>query len=109
MSTPVASRCWTVSTRTKPDSGAVDSHVCFSRKSSIVAGRRRHAMPAKPPAGSWVRCQSPILAGGLVEAQRERPLLERAGDERGRLVERVAEAGVDVPGALRVVVGRQAR
>ena len=108
MSTPVASRRWTVRTRTKPDSGAVESHSCLLAE--VVDRRRRRSPGHAGEAAGGVVGEVPVadLAGRLVEAHRERRLLDRTGGERRRLVEGVAETGVDVPGALGVVVGGQA-
>ena len=64
-------------------------------------------MPVKPPAGSWVRCQSPTPSAVALEAQMERPLLVLAGHEREGLVQGIPEAGVDVPDPGRVL-GRRA-
>ena len=106
-STPAASRRCAVATRTKPESGDVDSQSCRAAKSAIVAAAERQLMPVKPPAGSWVRCQSPTPSSVASRLRWNGPVLVLAGHEREGLVQGVAEAGVDVPDPGRVLVRRE--
>ena len=96
-STPVASRRCAVATRTKPESGEVDSH-CGARRSRPCpsAGPPAHAGEVPGRVVGEVPVADAIVR--LLQAEAERALLVRPRDERERLVQRVAEPGVDVPG-----------
>ena len=107
MSTPSASRRCTIRYCTNSESGAVDRCSCFAANSAISAGADRHAIPRNEPRASWVKLQSPTAPGVAQSIVAERALLVLAGAQRQRLVQRVAETGVDVPDAVGVVVGRK--
>ena len=109
MSTPVASRRCAVRNRTNPDSGD-------GREPRVARGEGvdpRRCRPPRHPGERALRIVGEvpvadrIRAGRRLEREVERPLVVRAGDQGQRLVERVAEAGVDVPGAVGVAVGRE--
>ena len=108
MSTPVASRRCTVRNLTNPDSGEVESH---SWRSANVADVGRRRSPRHPDeAALRIVGEVPVADAtrGSLERDAEGWLVVRAGEQRERLVQRVAEAGVDVPVAVGVLVGREA-
>ncbi len=59
MSTPVASRRWTLQVRTNEESGDVERYAWRARKSAWVARPGRKSIPSNEPAGSWSQRQPP--------------------------------------------------